>query len=581
MNADFDRDELIQLVDRLATGTIEPAEHERLTHLLTAHPEARKVYFAFMDIDLGLRDMAVACSAQVPPPVGLGLPPSASQTSASPKPFTRFFGYAVTAAVAALATAVTLFLLIREPEQPREMPSTPLLSRDQPPSEHQLSPTQPPADCVATLLFADECRWKTGGFAPVEGQRLSIGELHLEEGLALLRFDGGAIAVIAGNTNVDLESRGSVRLHYGRLTARASDEAIGFTVRTPARNVVDMGTEFAVEVGRSGTTEVHVLDGAVELRDPTTNAESGQLLRSGHAVRFDKARAMKPTPIAVSTKRLDQILQEAKPKPREDLLVVYEGFQYDVGTLPLVHASGGYGWRGPWRCPRNKSESTRDMQIAFQKLRVPWPILGGRAGMLEMAPGNKLLERPLEEPVNLASDRVYYLSIMMREDVDAKEGTARKRNESARLTLRSSEDYWGDRVCFGLPKHRTPHIELADYNRFTGRQVSGGQTMIWVAKIAAQQRGEDEIFFRVYQEGESLDIFEPADWSITSRGFRSDAKLDLLSLASRGKTRRWFDEVRIGTRWRAVVPIAKPTKVAAQQGPSPVADTENSIDPKQ
>ena len=104
---------------------------------------------------------------------------------------------------------------------------------------------------------------------------------------------------------------------------------------------------------------------------------------------------------------------------------------------------------------------------------------------------------------------------------------------------------------------------------------------IWVAKIAAQQRGEDEIFFRVYHEGESLDVFEPADWSITSRGFRSDAKLDLLSLAGRGKTRRWFDEIRIGTRWRAVVPIAKPTKVVAQQGPSPVADTEDSIDPKQ
>ena len=127
MNADFDRDELIRLVDRLAAGTIEPAEHDRLTHLLMAHPEARKVYFAFMDVDLGLRDMAAACSGQAPPPVGFGLPPSASQTSASPNPFTRFFGYAVTAAVAALATAVTLFLLIREPEQPREMPSTPLL----------------------------------------------------------------------------------------------------------------------------------------------------------------------------------------------------------------------------------------------------------------------------------------------------------------------------------------------------------------------------------------------------------------------------------------------------------------------
>jgi len=201
--------------------------------------------------------------------------------------------------------------------------------------------------------------------------------------------------------------------------------------------------------------------------------------------------------------------------------------------------------------------------------------------MLEMAPGNKLLERPLEEPINLASDRVYYVSIMMREEVDAKEGTASNLNESARLELRSSEDYWGDRVCFGLPKQGTPHIELADYNRFTGRQVSGGQTMIWVAKIAAQQRGEDEIFFRVYQEGESLDIFEPADWSITSRGFRSDAKLDVLLLSSTGETRRWFDEVRIGTSWRAVVPIKRRTKLAAQQGPSPVADTEDSVDPKQ
>ena len=104
--------------------------------------------------------------------------------------------------------------------------------------------------------------------------------------------------------------------------------------------------------------------------------------------------------------------------------------------------------------------------------------------------------------------------------------------------------------------------------------------MICVAKIAEQQRGEDEMSFRVYQEGESLDIFEPADWSIASRGFRSDAKLDVLLLSSTGETRRWFDEVRIGTSWRAVVPINQQTKVAAPQGSSPVADTENSTDPK-
>jgi hypothetical protein len=201
--------------------------------------------------------------------------------------------------------------------------------------------------------------------------------------------------------------------------------------------------------------------------------------------------------------------------------------------------------------------------------------------MLEMAPGNKFFVRQLEEPIDLAEDRVYYLSVMIREDLDAKKATTPNRNESARLTLRCSEDYWGDRVCFGLPRHRTPHIELADFIRFTGPQVSGGQTMIWVAKIAAQQRGEDEIFFRVYQEGESLDIFEPADWSIASRGVRSDAKLDVLLITSTGETRRWFDEVRIGTSWRAVVPIAQPTKVAAAREESPAADIENSVTPKQ
>jgi len=579
MTAEFDREEFFHLVDRLTAGTIEPAEHERLASVLEAHPEARKTYFSFMDLDLGLRDMAAVSSSHAPPAVGLGLTPPASRHAEHPKSLAKFFSYTVTAAVAALATAALLLLSLRHPEKPRETQETPGTVAD-------MSREQPRTDYVATLLFADECRWEAGGFAPIEGQRLPTEALHLAEGLALLRFDGGAIAVIAGDTKVELESRGSVRLYYGRLTARVSDEAIGFTVRTPASNVVDLGTEFAVEVERSGATEIHVLDGEVEFRDPAMKAGSGRLLRSGQAVRFDEARGMKPRSVALSAKPLDQILREAKPRPREDLLIVYEGFQYDVGATSLANADGGWGWRAPWRCRRpaegndRDPDSTREMQVAFQRLRVPWPIRGGRAGMLEMARGNRFLVRPLELPVDMGKDRVYYLSMMMREDLDAQKMATPNRHESARLTLRSSDDYWGDRVCFGLPKHRTPHIELADFIRFTGPQVPSGETMVWVAKIAARQHGEDEIFFRVYQEGESLNIFEPADWSITSRGVRSDAKLDLLLLSSTGETRRWFDEVRIGTSWRAVVPIAQRTTVAVEQKASPAANSEKSVEPQ-
>jgi hypothetical protein len=198
------------------------------------------------------------------------------------------------------------------------------------------------------------------------------------------------------------------------------------------------------------------------------------------------------------------------------------------------------------------------MLIAFQKLAVPWPIRGGRAGMLEMPPGDNYRLRTLDQPINLAKDSVYYASMMMREEPLANPTPRTLRKSTARLTLRCSADYWGDRVSFAFPRTRKPHIELADFIRFTGSPVPDGQSLLWTANIIARRQGEDEVYFRLYQEDDSLDIVEPAEWNIVSRGIQSDARLDLLVLTSTGPTRRWFDELRIGTSWRAVVPIDQP-----------------------
>ena len=289
--------------------------------------------------------------------------------------------------------------------------------------------------------------------------------------------------------------------------------------------------------------------------------------------------------MTVNAKPLAQLLREAKPKPREDLLQVYEGFQYELGSIPIDTANGGWGWSGPWRLRRategnvREPDSTTDMLIAFQKLNVPWPIRGGRAGMLELPPGNDYRVRPLSKAVDLKRDAVYYISMMMREQPLAEGDRDRLRDESARITFRSSADYWGDRVSFALPGSRKPHIELADFIRFTGPEIPEAQSLLWVAKIVSRRHGEDEIFFRLYQEGESLDIVEPADWSIVSRGARSNAQLDLVILTSTGATRRWFDEFRIGTSWRAVVPIARPTKVGAVQVTRPPRAPGQSQEP--
>jgi hypothetical protein len=92
--------------------------------------------------------------------------------------------------------------------------------------------------------------------------------------------------------------------------------------------------------------ELHVLDGAVEYRKPAGRPGSGQLLHSGQAVRIDSG-ATKSRPVTVDAKPLVQLLREAEPKPREDLLQVYEGFQYEPGRLPIDAANGGWGWSGP------------------------------------------------------------------------------------------------------------------------------------------------------------------------------------------------------------------------------------------
>jgi hypothetical protein len=62
-----------------------------------------------------------------------------------------------------------------------------------------------------------------------------------------------------------------------------------------------------------------------------------------------------------------------------------------------------------------------------------------------------------------------------------------------------------------------PHIEMAEFIRFTGPEIPEAQSLLWVAKIVSRRHGEDEIFFRLYQEGESLDVVEPADWSTQHR----------------------------------------------------------------
>ncbi len=115
---------------------------------------------------------------------------------------------------------------------------------------------------VAWLVNAQDCQWADG--TPPAGEMRPGTLLCVDRGLAEVRFRSGVHVVLQGPARLELLSGNSARLHSGRLTARVPGPATGFAVLSPQGKVVDLGTEFGMDVGADGGTDVYVFEGKVE-----------------------------------------------------------------------------------------------------------------------------------------------------------------------------------------------------------------------------------------------------------------------------------------------------------------------------
>ncbi len=149
-----------------------------------------------------------------------------------------------------------------------------------------LNPPKP--TFFAQLVMSGEViRWGEGS-APTIGTRLGTGRLHLEEGLARVAFDSGAEITLEGPAELDLKDAMLARLERGRLSAHVSPLAKGFTVDTPAAQIVDLGTTFGVEVDARGDAEVHVFKGLVELAPTKRSSVPPVRLTQDNAKRLER-----------------------------------------------------------------------------------------------------------------------------------------------------------------------------------------------------------------------------------------------------------------------------------------------------
>jgi hypothetical protein len=131
---------------------------------------------------------------------------------------------------------------------------------------------------VAVVRDAKDVQWsKKASSQPAESSILSGEPLKIDSGTMELELHAGTRLVVQGPAEWSISDSNSVSLRIGKLFARVPKQAIGFTVETPTAEIVDLGTEFGVEVSESGATEVQVSKGSIELY---SGAKSSRLLKA-------------------------------------------------------------------------------------------------------------------------------------------------------------------------------------------------------------------------------------------------------------------------------------------------------------
>jgi len=106
------------------------------------------------------------------------------------------------------------------------------------------------------------------------------------QGVLHLAFYSGASVILQGPGKFDLVSPELGVIHYGKLRAHVPPAAKGFTIKTDTFEILDLGTEFAIDLSRDGSSQVHVIDGEVIFMKNSEPSEPQHLL-DGEGIGLD------------------------------------------------------------------------------------------------------------------------------------------------------------------------------------------------------------------------------------------------------------------------------------------------------
>ena len=264
--------ELRSLLDALCEESISAEQVRRLEELVLSHPDAEAYYVQYMTLYADLS------RTQHVKPIR---EPARTVKAASPWRRRRMLVWG-SVGLAGVVAAGLLFIFGMWPTQT-------VVSRFSDPQERV-------DDTVAVLLQAHEAEWEKTDLPTRVGSPLRPGVLRLMSGVAHIEFYSGATVILQGPAEFRLISRTKAFCVRGKLRATVPAQAHGLTIGSPALDLVDLGTEFGMQVDGQDKTEVHVFEGKVELQN--TAAERQALvpkeLTTGQGVRVEGANVLRP-----------------------------------------------------------------------------------------------------------------------------------------------------------------------------------------------------------------------------------------------------------------------------------------------
>jgi hypothetical protein len=331
-----------RLLSGWCDGTLSDAEIHRLDELVRTDARFRELYLKYMDqhavlaaavLPIGDVRRMVQCpgACDEPGERGDGVPAAAGSVAGSELGFLDQGGWQIPRGrlawrrwvVAAAAAGILAGMIAWRWPSARPVPAIVA----SPPTAGD-PPRLALARGFAVVVQLAGAEWEPGpGERPSEGDLLAAGRLALRSGQVTLGLLSGVTLTLEGPADLELLSIDRVHCRRGKLRTCVPRGAEGFVVTTPGSAVVDLGTEFGVNVAADGTARVMVFKGEAEaavLSDAGTPVRSQQVYArrafaidpwsgqieeaAAESVDFVAPPVLAPTPLALDASYREAVL---------------------------------------------------------------------------------------------------------------------------------------------------------------------------------------------------------------------------------------------------------------------------------